>query len=102
MESEDDAYHHNEKSEQTMLNTSLIVKEIRKKFTQKIQVERHEAQIHSTEIPFQSNTCDKKFKSEFSWKRHQDNFKIIHHILYVKFVENSLEEEEDGVLINTC
>jgi len=47
-----------------------------KKFRQKIQVERHEAQIHSTDMPFQCNRCDRKFKSEFSWKRHQDNDEI--------------------------
>ena len=47
-----------------------------KKFRQKIQVERHEAQIHSTEMPFQCNRCDRKFKSEFSWKRHQDNDEV--------------------------
>ena len=34
---------------------------------------RHEAQIHSQEMPYQCNRCDKKFKSEFSWKRHQEN-----------------------------
>ena len=47
-----------------------------KKFRQKIQVERHEAQIHSTDMPFQCNRCDRKFKSEFSWKRHQDNDEV--------------------------
>ena len=47
-----------------------------KKFRQKIQVERHEAQIHSTDMPFKCNRCDRKFKSEFSWKRHQDNDEI--------------------------
>ena len=34
---------------------------------------RHEAQIHSQEMPYKCNRCDKKFKSEFSWKRHQEN-----------------------------
>ena len=47
-----------------------------KRFRQKIQVKRHEAQVHSEEMPFQCNRCDRKFKSEFSWKRHQDNDEI--------------------------
>ena len=47
-----------------------------KRFRQKIQVTRHEAQVHSQEMPYQCNRCDRKFKSEFSWKRHQDNDEI--------------------------
>ena len=47
-----------------------------KRFRQKIQVKRHEAQVHSEEMPYQCNRCDRKFKSEFSWRRHQDNDEI--------------------------
>ena len=47
-----------------------------KRFRQKIQVKRHEAQVHSDVMPFECNRCDRKFKSEFSWKRHQDNDEV--------------------------
>jgi len=47
-----------------------------KRFRQKIQVKRHEAQVHSEVMPYECNRCDRKFKSEFSWKRHQDNDEV--------------------------
>jgi len=47
-----------------------------RQFRQKIQVERHEAQIHSSKTPFQCNRCERSFKSEYSWKRHQSNDEV--------------------------
>ena len=47
-----------------------------KRFKQKIQMKRHQEQVHSDEQPFQCNRCDRKFKNEFSWKRHQENDEI--------------------------
>ena len=47
-----------------------------KRFKQRIQVKRHEAQVHSDEMPFQCQLCPRRFKSEFSWKRHQENKEI--------------------------
>ena len=39
-------------------------------------MKRHQEQVHSDEQPFQCNRCDRKFKNEFSWKRHQENDEI--------------------------
>jgi len=47
-----------------------------KRFRQKIQLTRHEAQVHSNDSPYQCDRCDRKFKSEYSWKRHQSNDEV--------------------------
>ena len=137
VESEDDAYHHNEKSEQTMLNTSLIVKEIRNLCCQRTPKRSNLRKVADTIQSLHANNVLKSLHKKFKLKgmRHRSiqqkspfnpihvikslkassagrdiritmrfikDFKIIHHILHVKFVGNSLEEEEDVVLINTC
>merc|ERR1719410_2878162 len=47
-----------------------------KSFSQKIQMKRHEAQLHSSETPYKCSRCDRTFKSEYSWKRHQSNDEV--------------------------
>ena len=44
-------------------------------FKQKIHASRHEAHKHSQEMPYKCsrNVCEKQFKNEFSWRRHQEN-----------------------------
>lgn len=47
-----------------------------KRFKQKVQMTRHEAQIHSDEMPYQCQLCPRRFKSEYSCRRHQENREI--------------------------
>jgi len=62
------------KSFSQKIQVRLFVKSFLERFF--TQMKRHEAQLHSSETPYQCSRCDRTFKSEYSWKRHQSNDEV--------------------------